>query len=206
MSRKGYQVTGVDRSPGMLRVARRKSRSAQTHFRFIEKDIRSVPFRDEFDVVTSWYDSLNYLLRVEDLRAAFTRVTRALHPGGLFLFDMNTPRTLSRGWRVHPSFVEVDTRDAFVIHRSTWHPRERVADLKVTLFTLRGTRWHRIDELHRERAYTLAQIRSCLGHAGLTELACWGSIRHFTPPRVGVRKYWFAARRPPVEDPPTSAS
>jgi ubiquinone/menaquinone biosynthesis C-methylase UbiE len=195
MAKKGFQVTGVDRSEGMLGVARQKARASRAKVRFVKNDVRTLPFQEEFDLVTSWYDSLNYLLREEDLRAACRSVFRALRPEGLFLFDMNTPRTLSKTWVLHPSFVEVDTPEAFVIHRSRWDARKQVSDLKVTLFVRRGTSWRRIDELHQERAFMLRQIRECLRRAGFTELACWGSIRRMTPPRAGVRKYWFAAER-----------
>jgi ubiquinone/menaquinone biosynthesis C-methylase UbiE len=196
MAKKGYRTTGVDRSSAMLRVARRKTRGAHANVRFVECDMRALRFHDEFDLVTSWYDSLNYLLRLDDLNKTFAGVIRALRPGGSFLFDMNTAQTLSKGWQRHPSFVEVDNRDAFALHRSTWDARRKVATLKVTCFVLRGRHWTRVDELHRERAYSLPQIRASLRRAGFTDVASWGSIRQMTPPRRGDRKYWFAARRP----------
>src|SRR5437867_8918716 len=62
-ARKGYQTTGVDRSSAMLGLARRKARAAHLNVRFVERDMRSLRFHEEFDLVTSWYDSLNYLLR-----------------------------------------------------------------------------------------------------------------------------------------------
>src|SRR6266511_3047789 len=176
MAKKGYRVSGVDRSAGMLTLARRKAREAHVNVRFIKKDVRSLPFKEEFDLVTSWYDSLNYLLRSDDLARAFAGAFRALRPGGV---------------------VEVDARNAFVVHRSTWNARSRVATLKVTCFVRHDGRWSRIDELHRERAYQLPAIRSSLRRAGFVEVACWGSIRHMTPPRRGDRKYWIGARRPP---------
>src|SRR5207253_8854200 len=145
MARKGYLTTGVDRSSAMLGVARRKAREAHSKIRFVERDMRALRFHDEFDLVTSWYDSLNYLLRLEDLNKTFAGVFRSLRPGGSFLFDMNTPDTLSKGWQRHPSFVEVDTRDAFALHRSTWDARRNLATLKVTCFVRRGQHWARTD-------------------------------------------------------------
>ena len=97
MAEKGYRTAGVDRSPSMLRLARREAREARVNVRFTESDVRSLRFHEEFDLVTSWYDSLNYLLRLNDLKKAFAGAFRALRPGGFFLFDMNTPGTLSEG-------------------------------------------------------------------------------------------------------------
>ncbi len=195
MAKKGFNVTGVDQSAEMLRFAHHRARRAGAHVRFVRKDMRSLSFSQSFDLVTCWYDSLNYLLRPEDLKKTFSGVWRALRPGGIFVFDMNTARTLSVGWQRHPSFVEVDTEDAFVVHRSSWDARRRVASLRVTGFIRRGERWRRVDELHRERAYTLPKIRDCLQGAGFVELACGGSLRVMKPPRRGTRKYWFVARR-----------
>ena len=110
MAEKGYRTAGVDRSPSMLRLARREAREARVNVRFTESDVRSLRFHEEFDLVTSWYDSLNYLLRLNDLKKAFAGAFRGLRPGRFFLFDMKTPGTLSQGWQRHPSFVQVDTR------------------------------------------------------------------------------------------------
>src|SRR5256886_10374231 len=62
MAKRGYRTTGVDRSSAMLRLGRRKAREARLSVRFIESDVRSLRFHEEFDLAASWYDSLNYLL------------------------------------------------------------------------------------------------------------------------------------------------
>src|SRR5207244_11260843 len=95
MAMKGYQTTVVDRSSAILEVARRKAREAHAKIRFVERDMRALRFHYEFDLVTSWYDSLNYLLRLDDLNKTFAGVFRSLRPGGFFLFDLTTPGTLS---------------------------------------------------------------------------------------------------------------
>src|SRR5947209_17608382 len=119
MARKGYQTTGVDRSSAMLGVARRKAREAHAKIRFVERDMRALRFHDEFDLVTSWYDSLSYLLRLEDLHKTYAGAFRSLRPGGSFLCGTNTLGTRSKGSQRHPSFREADTRHASALHRST---------------------------------------------------------------------------------------
>lgn len=46
------------------------------------------------DAVICALDSLNYLMRPDDCRKTFRRVYDALKPGGLFVFDINTPAKL----------------------------------------------------------------------------------------------------------------
>ncbi|MGE3308994.1 MAG: methyltransferase domain-containing protein [Limisphaerales bacterium] len=81
----GYQVTGVDGSEGMLRIARRNAPSA----RFLRHDVRSMRMDEEFDAAISTFDSINHLLEVSDLVATFRGVHRVLRHGAPFVFDMN---------------------------------------------------------------------------------------------------------------------
>lgn len=195
MAKRGYEVVGADLSPDMIRLARRRARDVGVPVRFRERDMRDLRFRAEFDLVTCWYDSLNYLLTPQDLRRTFAGVSRSLKEGGLFIFDMNTEFALSVLWQRNPWNVQQDRPETFEVHRPSWDANRRIASLRVTAFVRRGPRWARVDEVHRERAYSLPDIRECLRRAGLRELACWGSIGQMTPPRRGTRRYWFVARR-----------
>lgn len=195
MANRGYQVTGVDQSANMLRLARERSRRAGLSVRFEKKDMRSLQFDNEFDIATCWYDSLNYLHTLKDLRATFAGISHALRPGGLFLFDVNTVRALSYYWVRNPSDLIRDDGSLFILHRSTYEPKSRVATLRVTAFERTGHLWERVDELHRERGYPLPSIRRCLKKAHFRERACWGSIRERTPPHRYTRRVWFVVER-----------
>src|SRR3989442_8393928 len=120
MAKRGCRTTGVDRSSAMLRLGRRKAREARLSVRFIESDVRSLRFHEEFDLAASWYDSLNYLLTLSDLKKTFACVFRALQTGGHFLFLVNTPGGPSKWWVRHPTFITVDTPDTFLIHPLTF--------------------------------------------------------------------------------------
>ncbi len=47
-------------------------------------------FKDEFDLVTCWYGSLNFMTTNDDLQSTFNSISGALKPNGWFLFDINT--------------------------------------------------------------------------------------------------------------------
>src|SRR2546427_13080187 len=127
MAKRGYRTTGVDRSSAMLRLGRRKAREARLSVRFIESDVRSLRFHEEFDLATSWYDSLNYLLTLSDLKKTFACVFRALQTGGDFLFAGNTPGGLFQGWQKDATFVVGETKKGFFLPRSRLGGRERLA-------------------------------------------------------------------------------
>jgi ubiquinone/menaquinone biosynthesis C-methylase UbiE len=195
MAKKGYEVTGVDQSSEMLRFARQKAKRSRTHVRFVRGDMRSLKFREEFDLVTSWYDALNYLVTLRDLERTFKGVYKALRSQGLFIFDMNTIYALEKLWQQFPCTVEQDTSEYFAVHRPSLDKKRLVATLKITGFIRRNGAWTRIDEDHREKGYSLAQIKKSLKAVGFNQLALCGSIRKMTRPRQDTRRVWFVAQR-----------
>jgi ubiquinone/menaquinone biosynthesis C-methylase UbiE len=196
IARKGYNVTGVDQSSEMLQFARQKAKRSRVHVRFVRQDMRSLKFQEKFDLVTCWFDALNYLLTLRDLERTFKGVYRALRRQGLFIFDMNTIYALEKLWQQYPSTVEQDTSEYFTVHRPSYDKKRLIATLEITGFIKRNGAWTRIDEQHREKGYSLAQIKKYLKSAGFRQLALWGSIRKMTRPRQDTRRVWFVAQRP----------
>ncbi len=85
-------LTGLDRSPEMLALAKEKVPDA----RLLKGDMRGFSLRERFDVVICVFDSLNHLLFFGDWESMFDAVHRHLVEGGLFLFDVNTMGELRR--------------------------------------------------------------------------------------------------------------
>jgi len=195
MAKKGFKVTGVDLSPHLLRFARERDKKENVDVEFLLQDMRSLPFEERYDLVTCWYDSLNYLLEMEELERAFAGVYRALKRGGLFIFDMNTIYGLAVIWQRHPCYVQQDSSELFEIHRPSYDFEKNIATLRITGFIKEGNGWARIDEEHKERGYSLEEIRQCLKGVGLKELACWGNLRELSEPEPDSGRVWFVARK-----------
>jgi SAM-dependent methyltransferase len=87
-----YSVSGLDLSPGMLSIARRKVPAA----RLFRQDMIDFHIDDRFDAICCVYDSINHVTRFADWKRVFRTVRRHLSPGGCFMFDINTPRKLQR--------------------------------------------------------------------------------------------------------------
>jgi len=195
MAKQGYRVTGVDRSPQMLQLALARADIEQVDASFLLQDMRSLSFEEEFDLVTCWYDSLNYLLDLEDLEKAFTGVHRALKKEGLFVFDMNTIYGLAVNWQRHPCYVQQDTPEMFEVHRLSYDFEQNTATMRITGFIKEGDGWTRLDEEHKERGYALEEIRQSLKGIGLQELACWGSLQDMSEPQPDSARVWFVAQK-----------
>jgi SAM-dependent methyltransferase len=190
----GFHLTGLDRSEEMLEFARTRARRTGANVDFVRADMRAIPFVGRFDLATCWYDSLNYILKQPELVAVFRNVAGALRPGGLFIFDMNTTHGLAVEWRENPCYVMQDNAAVFEVHRQEYDFESGIAHMHITGFVRDGTTWERIDEYHRERAYTQKVIRGSLHDAGFQVLASWGSFRDRSEPTSESPRVWYVAK------------
>lgn len=78
--KKHFGVTGVDTSEAMLELARRLNPEVT----YSVGDMRTVWLGKTFDAVAI-FDSINYMVTVADLQAAFVTAYKHLRPGGVFL-------------------------------------------------------------------------------------------------------------------------
>lgn len=111
LAERGFKVTGLDGSADMLRHARENAPSVT----FIEGDACNFAFEKPFDSVLCTSASLNHMQSIKDLAAVFSSVSRALKPGGIFVFDVNHPAQMSRYWHGHPTEGEINTDFAWLI-------------------------------------------------------------------------------------------
>jgi SAM-dependent methyltransferase len=87
MLARGYRVVACDASSAMVDRARSKARGRA---RVVVADVRALPWRECFDLVTCVDDSINYLLTPHDLVDALASMRAALRPMGLIVFDFNS--------------------------------------------------------------------------------------------------------------------
>ncbi|MCL4216431.1 MAG: methyltransferase domain-containing protein, partial [Candidatus Hydrogenedentes bacterium] len=84
----GHQSLGVDLSPGMLKVARRK----RPLLPVAQADLRHLPFSGSIGLMTCLFDSVNFLLSIDDVRAMFEQCFAAMASPALLYFDVVTER------------------------------------------------------------------------------------------------------------------
>lgn len=91
----GFNVVGVDKSKYMINIAKEKLKKYNDKISFIIDDLRTFNTSKKFNFGVSFYDSLNYLLSIDDLTKVFENIYNHLYPGAYFLFDMNTKEHVS---------------------------------------------------------------------------------------------------------------
>ena len=80
----GYDYTGVDLAPAMLRIARREAPAAC----FLRADMRRLPLSlTGFDAICCCGRGFAYMTTNSDVQCALASFHRALKPGGILIFD-----------------------------------------------------------------------------------------------------------------------
>ncbi|HSS37904.1 MAG TPA: class I SAM-dependent methyltransferase, partial [Polyangia bacterium] len=94
--RPGWRLAGADVSASMLDCARAKPGAERIawHQLALGAPVPTAPF----DSAGCFFNTLNHLTGVRELRAAFAGLSAALRPNGLLLFDVNNPTGYERWW------------------------------------------------------------------------------------------------------------
>jgi SAM-dependent methyltransferase len=154
---RGFASTGVDVSVPMLEIARRRAS------RLVAGDVRALPLRGTFGLITSLYDSLNHL---DDLPAVFREVGECMDAQSLFVFDMNDPEIYPAIWGMAEPFV-ADGPDFHLEIATKFDSESMIGDALVRGWAMFGDRRVEIEERHRQRAHTREEIEAALASASL---------------------------------------
>ena len=167
LHRLGYEVTGVDRSEAMLRVAREKA--AGTGVAFVQQDLRQLAGLGPFDAATCLYDSVNYLLAPADLDAALRGAQAIVQPGGLFVFDICTERNSLRYFR---NMRHSERGPGFSYERHSMYDPDRRRQSNHFRIRRNGSDVA-LEETHVQRIYPVAAI------AARVEASAWELLAFF---------------------------
>ena len=166
---KHYPILALDISEEMLAIAKQKVTTETVTF--LTQDMAQLHLSDKqkkgLTTCISTCDSLNYLTEPEDLMATFERVHDALEPGGLFIFDLNTPYKYET-ILADNTFSYTDDTGA-VIWENLFDDESQLNEYYLTIFQQDGVNtktYTRLQESHYQLAYTPDFIKQSLTFAG----------------------------------------
>ena len=195
LAQKGMTVTGVDLSAEMLCIASQKAQTLEHAPLFVCQPLQELHLPVAVDLAVCALDSLDYITQPEDCARAIRRIYKALNPGGIFIFDVNTPEKLKA--MDGQVFLDED-EDVYCVWRGEFDEQTNICSYGMDLFQRQGNVWHRSFEEHREYAYSREQLLGYLRDAGFTHIAVYAD-RRFEAPGAGEQRMYFKARKGKVK-------
>ena len=188
---RGLRVVGVDISEEMLTVAQQKTAGMDNPPWFVCQPLQKLRLSRAVDLAVCALDSLDYITEPADCASAIRRIYKALNPGGIFIFDVNTPQKL----RAMDGQVFLDEdEDVYCVWRGEFDEKTNICSYGMDLFQRRGGVWARSFEEHREYAYTQEQLVGYLKSAGFSSIGVYGD-RSFRAPGQGEQRIYIKARK-----------
>ena len=195
LAQKGLQVTAVDMSEEMLTVAMEKASDLDNPPVFVKQKLQQLQLPRGVDLAVCALDSLNYITDPTECEKAMVRIYKALNPGGIFIFDVNTPEKLKA--MDGQVFLDED-EDVYCVWRGEFDPQTNICSYGMDLFQRKGNLWERSFEEHREYAYTQEQLTEYLRRAGFTGICIYGDCS-MTAPQAGEQRIYIKARKGKVK-------
>ncbi len=192
MAKKGCEMIGIDSSPEMLSCARKKALEAGADILFLNQDMTSFELYGTVDVITCLLDSVNYVTYKNDLKRLFKLVNNYLNPGGLFIFDINTPYKLEHILSSNV-FYQTDD-DVSYIWQNNYDRASRICRFDLTFFAREGELYRRFDEVHYERAYSGEELAAMIKAAGLRLDAIYGGFGFKKPSDRDERQFYVCKK------------
>ena len=168
LASRGFRnVTGVDRSRYLVRLARRRARAQSVTATFREGDARK--FRapeSSFDCAVMMGNSFGYFDSVEDDRQVLGKIKRALRSGGTLVMDLADGEWMAGNFE-RRSWEWIDQSQLVCRERSLSNDSARLISREVVVDAEKGVI---ADQFYAERLYTRETISNLLEEAGFSDI------------------------------------
>lgn len=192
LASKGYDMTGVDFSEEMLDIAMQKRTKSGHDILYLMQDMREFELYGTVRAVVSICDCMNYILEEEDLLEVFCLANNYLDPGGIFVFDMNTPYKYREV--IGNTTIAENREEGSFIWENCFDEESQVNEYALTLFIKEEDDLYRKhEEFHYQKAYEPERVKELLEEAGLKVEAIYDAFTR-EPVREDSERIYFIAR------------
>lgn len=187
----GYDVIGVDSSAAMLSQAQQKAMQAGENILFLCQPMQQLDLYGTVCGTVCALDSLNHLTDEADLRETIRRVSLFTEPGGVFLFDVNTPYK-HRAVLGNNVFV-YDTPSVYCVWQNELSAQDTV-QITLDFFEQDADVYYRSSEQFSERAYSVRDLTAILEQNGFSVVGIFAEMTT-QPPQEDTQRIVFAAKK-----------
>jgi len=218
----GYDMIGIDISSEMLQIAmeqetalkktgtqnadicKAESKHAKSDKKnnyeilYLNQDMREFELYGTVAAIVSICDSMNYITEKEDLLTTFKLVRNYLDPGGVFIFDMNTPYYYKK--KLGEQTICENRDEGSFIWENYYDPDTKINEFDMTIYIRRNTNdaahelYERFEETHFQRAYSISEVKALLKKAGLKDIKVYKAFTKDIPDSVTERVYFVSCK------------
>lgn len=188
MAQRGYDMIGIDMSIDMLNCAKDKSQEQGLNILYLNQDMTDFELYGTVDAIVCLMDSLNYILYKKDIKRMFKLVNNYLNPGGIFIFDVNTPYKFENILRDNVFYDVSD--DATYIWQNYYSKKTKICQFDLTFFIKNCDKYEKFDEIHYERSYDRSELKQLLGISGLKLLNIYDDLKLKKPAPKSQRNFF----------------
>jgi ubiquinone/menaquinone biosynthesis C-methylase UbiE len=190
LAKTGFNITGVDLSEDMLTVAKQKAMQNGVDIELFHQNMCELEGLGQFDIITIFCDSLNYLSNPEEIQETFQRVYSHLNKSGLFIFDVHSIYKMEKIF-LNQTYAENDDKVSYI-----WNcfegefPNSIEHDLTFFMLDEATSQYERFDEWHVQRTYPVQDFIQWLEEAGFKVLEVNADFHYSSPIKTSERIFF----------------
>ena len=159
---KGLEVDAFDGSAFMLHEANKKSFKPKLYLACLTDAPKK---ENHYDLILCLFDSVNYLLKIEELSLTLQNAWRALKPGGIFVFDISTINNSQQNF--YDTIQKHQFGSSMIVHHAFFDELRLRQRSFLTLFRKKPLGFVMSREEHCQRVYYHREIMSVIKNSSL---------------------------------------
>jgi len=172
MARRGFRVTGVDRTACYLEAARQKAAEEKLEVEFVREDMRHFSRPGAFDAALNLFTSFGYFEDPADDLQVARNLCISLKPGGKLVMEMMGKEVLARVFQERDWFWLDEEAGAIMLEERTLS--QGWGWIENTWTLLQGNKRKAYTISHR--LYAGTELASLLHQAGFASVALFGGL------------------------------
>ncbi len=170
LARRGFAVTGVDRTAAFLEAARRQSTQENLQVEWVQSDMRDFQRPESFDLAINMYTSFGYFDDPGDDRRVAANFFTALRPGGRFVMELMGREVVACGFQPR-SWHELEDGTLWLEERTLV---DHWRSIRNRWILIRGGK--RSEFEFTLRTYAASELLDLLRATGFTDAVAYGSL------------------------------
>lgn len=187
LSKKGFDVIGLDLSSEMLSVADSK---AQGSVQYFCGDMTDFSFEKKFNLCVCCLDSINHLTELSMVEKCFNCVYNSLDNDGVFIFDVNT---VYKHNKILADNTFVFDYEDFFLSWDNELQEDNIVRILLDFFVYNGKSYDRYSEEFCEKAYSVDELKSVLYNFDI--VAIYDDLSFNAPKNDSERLYFVCKRK-----------